>query len=714
MPRFGHDLLHLADDVNAIAASPDGALLAAGSARGTTVWDAASSRVVAHITEGAYGLVFEGDALLLAYGALYRWRFHDGAMEVVGRSMHAPVAICRATGFVAVKTEDGGASVLSPAGEVVRTVVGIEPEVRSLAFSRDGARLAVGWDGRAQVVELATGKRRDLPVPSSGAGVRVLCLPDPTKVLVARDVSREILLVTIDGAVERSARVGDFDDLAISADGSRIALARYDGLHVLDLDGRELFTVERRGSWSHVAFVGDRVALSRHHAVHLVDPAAGTWAERPPGHDDGVSAIAVAPDATFLVTAACFDDAAHVWTLDGTHFRTLEGDAAMPLDSVSISRGSGRVATTSDGTVRIYDARTGELHDETKLGSGTIAAAYAGDDLVVATASGRVALCDGAGVERKVLRDRPATFDVERVGLAVSKDGAFAAVARAGELVVFDCDSGAATLTRPSKGHPSFAPDAPHLAHHTTGIVEVLRVPDGSIVASLRSPLLESLAMLEDRRVATVPFGASQADVLDLDGGDAATIECDRPVCSVHRAGRERVAIGFEDGSAELRAVPPSPALTRQRARSDELAPVRALLHEIGGRAVQTPYRDAPGALLDDDGCGVHVERAGVRMHLRVVPRGVTLYEVSIAAAESPAPEPEPEPSEAPGLLSRLFGSQPPPSGPWHASVFGPPVTALRVSPGRVTVQVTRSALPDAATFEAWVLGCAARWAKAL
>lgn len=100
-------------------------------------------------------------------------------------------------------------------------------------------------------------------------------------------------------------------------------------------------------------------------------------------------------------------------------------------------------------------------------------------------------------------------------------------------------------------------------------------------------------------------------------------------------------------------------------------------------------------------------------MHLRVVPRGVTFYEVSIAAAESPAPEPEPEPSEAPGLLSRLFGSQPAASsGPWHASVFGPPVTALRVSPGRVTFRVTRIALPGAATFEAWVLGCGARWAK--
>lgn len=568
MPRFGHDLLHLTDDVNAIAASPDGALLAAGSSRGTIVWDAASSRVVARTTEGAYGLAFEGEgALLLAHGALHRWRFHDGAMEAVGRSMRAPVVVCHATGLVAVKAE-AGAAVLSPAGEVVRIVDGAEPEVRSLAFSRDGARLAVGFDGRACIVELATGKRRDLPVPSSGAGVRVLCLPDPTKVLVARAVSRQILLVTIDGTVERSVRVGAFDDLAISADGSRIALARYDGLHVLDLDGRELVTVERRGSWRHVAFVGDRVALSRHHAVHLVDLATGTWAERPPGHDDGVSAIAVAPDATFLVTAARFDDAVHVWTLDGTHIRTLEGDAAMPLDSVSISRGSGRVATTSGGTVRIYDARTGELHDETKLGSGSLATAYAGEDLVAATASGRVAVCDGAGVEQKVLRDRQATFGVERVGLAVSEDGAFAAVARDGELVVFDCDAGAATLTRASKGHPSFAPDAPHLAHHTTGTVEVLRVPDGAIVASLSSPLLQSLAMLEGRRVATVPSGASQVGVLDLDGGDGATIECDRPVCSVHRAGRER-------SPSASRTARPSSARCRPHLPSAGSAPAR-------------------------------------------------------------------------------------------------------------------------------------------
>lgn len=698
-PRFGHDVLHLGGSVHAVAGSPSGALVAATSSEETVVWDATTSRVVAR-TEGAMALAFgDDDTLWLAYIDLRRWRFREREPARVFAGFSSPLAVCRGTGRVAAKRREsaGGVDVLGAAGELVRRVEGRGEDARSVGFSTDGAWVAVGWEAAAIVVNVETGEERALPVPRDGTGVVVGFVPDSSTVIVTRWVCRELLIVTLDTEVVRAMQVDDcFDGLALSADGSRLALSACDGVRVLDLDGRERTKLPRRGEWEPLAFVGDRVAVAQHHAVHLVDEATGTWEGRPPGHDDGASQIAVARDGSFVATAARFDRMVHVWEPHGAH-RVALGPVDLSVASLAIAPNSISVAVASDGVVRLYDARTGALRFERNIGRGTVAVAFTQDalgrpSLIAASASGRVMLCDAVtAVEQKRLRDGPDELDLADVSVAVSPEGSLAAVAAHEEIAVFDCITGAVRVTKLTKGLASFAPDASHVAHRVDGAVEVFRAADGSTIARPRVGPLGALAMLEAGRLATVPYGATRVEVLELDGDTAVSIECGRRVCSVFSAGPGRVAIGFGDGTAEIRDVPPlppSPSHVARRALEDELALVRELLHALGARPQRAPYRDAPGVALDDDGCGVRIERAGIAMHVRVERRGVSVFAISIVAEDAPDGEA--------ALATADPGS------------FGPTAPNLRIGDGRVALTVSRDALPDAPTLEEWVSACAA------
>lgn len=125
--------------------------------------------------------------------------------------------------------------------------------------------------------------------------------------------------------------------------------------------------------------------------------------------------IALSPDGRMVaVTSAVpdLDDQSLVTLLDAETLdpiRTLRGHAGSLVEEIAFDGDGSRIATASlDGTVRVWDARTGDLllsPPPEPSGVASVAFAQAGSQLVVVYADGRilvypVALDDAIAVAR--------------------------------------------------------------------------------------------------------------------------------------------------------------------------------------------------------------------------------------------------------------------------------------------------------------------------
>ena len=125
-----------------------------------------------------------------------------------------------------------------------------------------------------------------------------------------------------------------------------------------------------------------------------------------------MTAVAIAPDGTWLATAS-WDKTARTWdAATGQHRATLTGHTSA-VNAVAIAPDGTWLATAShDGTVRTWDAATGE-HRATLTGhdSGVTAVAIAPDGTWLATAShdGTVRTWDAAtgGISAVMRADSP-------------------------------------------------------------------------------------------------------------------------------------------------------------------------------------------------------------------------------------------------------------------------------------------------------------------
>jgi Tol biopolymer transport system component len=181
--------------------SPDGSLAAhAGLDAKLRILDVASQREVATVDEGF-------------------WKTHECAWSPDGSSV----------AFTASKSEGGAKTrmetyVTSPDGKRVRAVCG---GLEQIAWTPDSKSLAGVEAGRVVIVEVATGKKRDL---IEGAAPRVS--PDGKSVAVVK--KEEVVVVRLDGTGARVIARGRAP--AWGPDG-RIAMFEGDELKVVGLDG---------------------------------------------------------------------------------------------------------------------------------------------------------------------------------------------------------------------------------------------------------------------------------------------------------------------------------------------------------------------------------------------------------------------------------------------------------------------------------------------
>jgi WD40 repeat protein len=384
--------------INSIAFSQDGRLLATGGADGRArVWDVPSSLFTGQgqelvSLEGHSGwirdLAFNGDGSRLVTVS------DDGSARVWDSSFEGPgeglVFVYGHPGLPLIVSLDLSAdgrrlavanSDLTPkiwdaeSGELLLTLSGHEDEVQQIVFSPDGRMIVTsslddtvrGWDSSSgsELFRLVD--------QSCNAGLSDLCLIafSPDGALLAnsefdgqvRVYETQSLVSTSGEHVFARYKTWLYDinrDISFSSDGKRIAIAGHDStVKVWDLEkGSRAFTL--RGHVNPVYGVsyspdGSKIATAGDDETARVwDAESGAFLFTLAGHTEAIFRTAFNPDGTRVATAS-LDGTAKVWDAStGEELFTLYGHKGFVMD-LAFSPDGRRLFTASlDGTIRSY------------------------------------------------------------------------------------------------------------------------------------------------------------------------------------------------------------------------------------------------------------------------------------------------------------------------------------------------------------------------
>jgi WD40 repeat protein/serine/threonine protein kinase len=490
--------------VNSVAYSSDGTRLASASADQTVrVWDAQSGAELLNLggqTGEVYAVAFSPDGSHLATAAIDRtvkvWDARTGARILVLRGHTQRV-------FALAYSPDGTRIASAAADRTVKlwdahsgaelfTLRDHADWVRSVTFHPDGSRLAsASMDQTVRVWDTATGSLLATLRGQAGGVLSVAYSPDAARLAGACDDNTVQLWDARTGGTVLTLRghIGPVNSVTYSPDGLHLASAAADQT-VKVWDART--GAAPRTLTGHAGLVyavrfspdGTRLASASHdHTVRVWDAKSGAPLLSLRGHNAEIHAVSYSPDGARLASAS-EDGTIMVWDAQGGgRLLTLRGHTDVPRGpgparaspagvlAVCFSPDGSRLASASwDGTLRIWDARSGV---ETRALSGHTgwvhAVSYSPDGSRLASASedGTVRVWDAhSGVEILALRGH-----TDRVSaVAWSPDGTRLATASYDRtLKVRDARTGGELLT---------------LRGHTGWVLAVCFSPDGMRLAS--------------------------------------------------------------------------------------------------------------------------------------------------------------------------------------------------------------------------------------
>ncbi|MEX5300888.1 trypsin-like peptidase domain-containing protein [Kocuria sabuli] len=367
--------------VLAVAVSPEGSRIVAGSRDGAVcVWDVHTGKQL-HVLQGHIGAVVavavskDGSRVVTGGrdGTVYVWDLNTGKQMHALRGHASPVAA------VAV-TPDGSQVVTGTGNGVVRVwklidaqqlhvLHGHTGEVHELVVTTDGSRLITGsLDGTARVWDLDTGKLVHV-LYGHADRVAVAVTPDGSRVVTGGGDGTARLWDINSGQQVYALRwhAGEVHVVAVTPDGSRMVTGSRDGTaRVWELSsGKQVHVL--RGHTNRVSLVavtpdGSRMVTgSRDGTARVWELSSGKQLRVLRGHADRLTVVAVTPDGSRVVTGSQ-DGTTRVWELAAPQLPSLTIGHAERVTTLAISPDRSRVVSGSwDRTARVWDLDTGKL-----------------------------------------------------------------------------------------------------------------------------------------------------------------------------------------------------------------------------------------------------------------------------------------------------------------------------------------------------------------
>jgi eukaryotic-like serine/threonine-protein kinase len=365
-------------DLFSVAFTPDGKSVVAGGVDITTAWNAATGAVAWELKQRGPGVAIspEGEQIFLAGDGVHLWRTQAGADHLTLPGNRPSAVAFSADGAwvgAACKTADKGeVRVWNARTGALRHAfsLGDDRFAHCVAFSPDGKRLAVGLSrlmrerdhalvvipvgarllvgrtaGEVRLWDLETGEslpgsdRFETPVAA------LAFAPDGTKLFVGLTweytpkpaPAARALIKILDGSSLKELRTIDAHpqvlcDLAVSPDGRQLASCGGKGL----ISGLDVLSPE----------------------VKLWDTATGKEALALQVRDD-LRCIAISPDSRYLACGGSSGIGHLIEAATGKErfiFRTYGGE----FNDIAFTANGERIVTADRGSVRLWDAATGQ------------------------------------------------------------------------------------------------------------------------------------------------------------------------------------------------------------------------------------------------------------------------------------------------------------------------------------------------------------------